>query len=223
MPEFSKRIDLSAVKLERKDIEQLGHLICDGVMIDSICDSEYSILSGDIAYRSSSINGLMEQDLPKMIDGVSFRVFSWRDPEITQSVSVDVRRWGAYCQIHSSEEIWFKGKIEQIKEFFARRRPWYGKIKHELIGSILGALAVISIVLMINFFKERLFLPAAIAMIVAIIMFVRLYAFLNDRLFPKANIQICRKSNLLSPELLTVIFTGVMAFASVATAIMQIV
>lgn len=223
MPEFSKSLDLPPVKLARKDIEQLGHVICDGVVMRSNSHGEYSFSSGDVTYQSSSIDGLMKQDLPEIIDSLSFCVWGRIDPEITQIVRVDVRRWGASCQIHSSDEIWFKGKIQLIKEFFAKRRPWYGRIKHELIGSILVGLALFSIVWMVEFFKEGWFLPATIAMSVVMALSVAIYAFFKDRLFPKANIQFCQKQSFLSPEVLTVIFTGVMAFASVATAIMQIV
>jgi hypothetical protein len=158
MPEFRKLFDLPAVKLSREDIENIGRLITDGLPIKPKAFN-FSLSDGDTTYRAYSLDELLSQNLPSSIDDLSFSVHGWSDEyKIDRGITISLRRTIASCQIHALDEVWFKGKIQQIMEFFERRKPWYGNTRPSLAG-IFGGFQMLSLyaLLFLLWKKEFLF------------------------------------------------------------------
>lgn len=143
MPEFRKLFDLPAAKLSRTDVENLGHLITNGLPKKPQA-FEFSLSEKEATYRDYSLAELLSQNLPSSIDRLSFNVHGWTDDnKIDCGVTIDLHRTFASCQIYALDEVWFKGKIQQIVEFFAQRSPWYGRYRSILPG-LFGALQALS-------------------------------------------------------------------------------
>jgi hypothetical protein len=125
MPHFRKLFDLPTARLSRADVRDLGRLISDGLVRKPFTD-DFSLSYGDATYQDRSVDDLLCQDLPHSVDMLSFRVVGWtEDDKIDRHVTLQLSRTSASCEILSYDEVWFKGKIIQIEEFFAKHKPWY--------------------------------------------------------------------------------------------------
>lgn len=221
MPEFRKRFDLPAARLSRGDIENLGQLITDGLPTKPKT-FDFSFSDGDATYRAYSLDDLLSQDLPSSIDDLSFAVHGWTDDDkIDRGVTINLRRTNASCHIHALDEVWFKGKIQQITEFFWRRSPWYGKFRPSLSG-IFGGLQALSFFALLFFLWKSEFLFSLVAGLTLSALSKGFAAYLNGRLFPLIDIQLTERTRLLDREKLMVIFTAVGAFATIAGVIVQV-
>ena len=221
MPEFRKLFDLPAAKLSREDIENLGRLITDGLPIKPRA-FDFSLSDGDATYRAYSLDELLSQNLPSSVDDLSFSVHGWTDDEkIDRSITIRLGRTIASCQIHALDEVWFKGKIQQIGEFFGQRKPWYGKFRTSLPG-LFGGFQSLSFGAFLFLLWKSEFLFSLIAGLTIVALFRGFTAYSNGRLFPLIYIQLVEKRRQLNRETLMVIFTALGALATAAGVIIQI-
>jgi hypothetical protein len=221
MPEFRKLFDLPAVKLSREDIENIGRLITDGLPIKPKAFN-FSLSDGDTTYRAYSLDELLSQNLPSSIDDLSFSVHGWSDEyKIDRGITISLRRTIASCQIHALDEVWFKGKIQQIMEFFERRKPWYGNTRPSLAG-IFGGFQMLSLYALLFLLWKKEFLFSLFAGFTFAAIIKGFNAFLKGRLFPLVDIQLTEKPRQLDRETLMVIFTALGALATIAGVIIQV-
>jgi len=160
LEEYRKIVTLPPAKLGRSDIERLGDLLIAGLPIASLNGIDafgFSLTSADKIYRATSITHLLARNLPSRVDDLSFDVQGWtNDGKIDKGVSLYAGRIRAACQIHSIDEVWFKGKTLQIEQFFAQRSPWYGKIR-SFLPAFFGVIGCIAIGAMGLFLHSRQF------------------------------------------------------------------
>lgn len=221
MPEFRKLFDLPAAKLSRADLEDLGQLISDGMPFrpDAF---EFSVSDGDATYQAQSLDELLSQELPQSIDSLSFRVHGWTDDNrIDRGVSLNLTRTTASCQIHSYDEVWFKGKIQQIMEFFTRRGTWYSKIRG-MVPFLFGFFVGAPFVALLFFLSARQFLFALVSGITLAALVKIISAHVNGRLFPLIDIQLSEKPRRLDRETFMVVIAAIGALATVAGVIVQL-
>ena len=220
MPEFRKHIDLPAARLSRSDVENLGRLITDGLPVNPKA-LDFSLSKGDATYRAYSLKELLSNDLPSSIDDLSFRVHGWTDDNIIdRSIFIDLHRTIASCRIYSLDEVWLKGKIQQITEFFRERRPWYGEIRKSLPG-LFGAMQAIFFIALFFFFWKHQFFFLVVAGLTLAALSKGFGAFLKGKLFPLIDIQLVDKPRRLDRETWMLIFTAIGTLATVAGVIIQ--
>jgi len=221
MPEFRKLFDLPASNLSRSDVEALGRLICDGLPLVPKC-FEFVFRAGDITYRAYSLAELLAQELPNSIDSLEFRVHGWNDDNnIDRGVAINLGRITASCQVHSLDEVWFKGKTQQLVEFFTTRRPWYGTIRPGFAG-VLGAMQGMAFPACIYFLWNRQFLFAIASGFTVLILGKSLGAFIRGGLFPLTNIHLGGTPERINKEIAMIIFTGIGAIGTVTGVIVQL-
>lgn len=221
MPEFRKLFDLSASKLSRSDVEALARLICEG--LPPVPKSfEFSFQAGDTTYRAYSLDELLAQELPDSVDRLDFRVHGWNDDsQIDRGVTISLGRITASCQVHSLDEVWFKGKTQQLLEFFSARRPWYGKIRPSLVG-VLGAVQGMAIPAFFYFLWNHHFVFALASGLTVLILSKGLGAFIRGDLFPLTSIRLGEAPQRINKEVVMVIFTAIGAIGTVAGVIVQL-
>lgn len=221
MPEFRKLFALPAARLSRADLDNLGRLISDDLQFrpDAF---DFTFSDGDATYRAHSLDELLSLELPQSIDGVSFRAHGWTDDNnIDRGVVLHLSRTIAYCQIHSYDEVWFKGKIQQLTEFFTRRGPWYCKIRDSLAG-LFGGFEALSFCALLFLLLTGRFLFALVAGLTLAVLTKGFSAYQKGRLFPLVDIQLSDKPRRLGRESLMVIFAAIGALATVVGVIVQI-
>lgn len=160
--------------------------------------------------------------MPDSIEGLEFRVHGWNDNNnIDRGVTVSLGRTIASSQVHSLDEVWFKGKTQQIAEFFHARQPWYGTIHPKLAG-IFGGLQGSALSALFYFLWTRQFLFAAIAGVTLAILGKGFGAFLRGRLFPLMNLRLTSVTDRrIDMEIAMIIFTAIGSIATVAGVIVQ--
>lgn len=221
MPEFRKLFDLPASTLSRSDVEALARLICDG--LPPVPKSfEFSFQAGDTTYRAYSLDDLLAQELPNSVDRLDFRVHGWNDDrQIDRGVTINLGRITAICLVHSLDEVWFKGKTQQLLEFFNARRPWYGKIRPSLV-SVLSVIQGMAIPAFFYFLWNRHFLFALASGFTVLVLGKGLGAFIRGDLFPLTSIRLGGVPRRINSEVAMVIFTAIGAIATVAGVIVQL-
>lgn len=220
MPEFRKLFDLPATKLSRSDVEALGRLICEGLPLVPK-SFEFVFRAGDTTYSAYSLVDLLAQELPDSIDSLEFRVHGWNGDNIDRGVTINLGRITAFCQVHSLDEVWFKGKTQQLVEFFTTRRPWYGTIRPSLVV-VLGALQGMAIPVCIYFLWNRQFLFALASGFTVLILGKSLGAIIRGSLFPLTNIHLGGTPGRINKEIAMVIFTAIGAIGTVVGVIVQL-
>ena len=198
MPEFRKLFGLPAVRLSRADIESLGRLVTEGLG-PKPGDFDFALLAGDEIFRANSLDELLSQDLPLSVDELTIDVRGWTDDhKIDRGISIRLSPTVSMCQIHALE---FKGKIQQLTEFFRRHGPWYSRIRNGLPG-LTGALHAFSFT--------------------ALLLFLCLGDWVfSGRLFPLVDIRLAKEPRLVERETLVVIIAAIAALANVAGIVIQ--
>jgi hypothetical protein len=221
MPEFSKIFDLPPAKLSRADVEALGRLMVEGLP-PKRNSFKFQFRVRDATYHSYSLDELLAQELPVSIDRLEFTVHGWNDDNgIDRSVTINLGRITASCSVRSLDETWYKGKTQQLLEFFTMRSPWYGTIRPYLPG-ILGGLQGILISASVYFFLAHQFLFVLVAGITFAILAKSVSGFLHGDLFPLTDIRLSPMPDRIDKEAAMVIFTAVSAIGTVAGVIVQL-
>jgi hypothetical protein len=223
MPEYRKVFDLPAASLSRSDVEALGRLICEGLPVVPK-SFEFILEAGEASFRAYSLDELLAQNLPDSITGLKFKVQWWNDNNnIDCGATITLGRTYASSQVHSLDEVWFKGKIQQITEFFLLRQPWYGTVRSKLAG-IFGGLQGLAIFALWYFLLTRQFLFVGIAGITLAILWKGFSAYLCGSLFPLTNIRLGGgKHRRIDMEIAMVVFTAIGAIGTVAGVIAQFI
>ena len=219
MPEYRSLFDLPPSVLSRLDLLALAKLLEDGVPVNPHA-VEYTAKFGDVSYRAKSITELLDQ-LPLEIAEIDFRVSGWTESNsIDRGVLIRLHAISASCQIHSLDEIWFQGRIVQIKDFFSRRRPWYAPIRPFILlaSSALQPLLILAAVYLLRNNRDVL---AGLALATLVALFVLTKNFINGRIFPFSRILRVERSSWMTRDTLMVTFTAVGAIASLVGVIVQ--
>jgi hypothetical protein len=224
MPEFRSLFDLPPSVLSREDIVALAKLLEAGIPLNPH-SVEYTAKTGEATYRAKSINDLLSQ-LPGNADELVLRVYGWTDynsidSSIDRGVSIRLHATVPSCQIHSIDEIWYRGKLSQIHEFFRARRPWYGGARpylHLVSGALQPALLFAATYLWLK--GNHALSAFATLTLVALVM--ANVSFLKGQLLPHTRIVLVQRPSWLTKDLAMVIFTALGATATLVGVIIQL-
>jgi hypothetical protein len=118
--EYRVIIDLPPTLLRRKDLFELEEVISSGMNIPeekrsfrlTVKTEEGRVIS------AQSVEELLSLDLPATTDGLSIEARGWAENTIDTGVSLTLYHNFISCQVHSYDETWFRGKLDQIRRFF---------------------------------------------------------------------------------------------------------
>ncbi len=216
MPEFRDQFDLPPVKLTKADVEDLAILLISGVP-ERPHSFEFTVSAGNATYRANSISELKAQNLPEQVTDLTYRVIGWTsDNTIDRGVSLNLHRTTSYCQVHSLDEVWFKGKISQVNDFFKKHTPWYAPLFANL-AFLSGIVQAFSFVAAILFVLNGQFLFTGAAVVAYIATQVAFNQFLKGHLFPRSDIRHQSKSLGLNRKI-----NHIAAIVGILVAIIQV-
>jgi hypothetical protein len=220
MLEFSSLFDLPPSVLTRKDIVALAKLLEAGIPLNPH-SVEYTAKTGEASYRAKSINDLLIQ-LPGNADELDLRVNGWTDDNsIDRGVSIRLHTRVSYCQIHSIDEIWYRGKLSQIHEFFKARRPWYGGALL-YIPFVSGALQPVLLSSAVYLWLKGNHVLSAFAALTLVALVMATNSFIEGKLLPRTRIVLVQRTSWLTKDLAMVIFTALGATATLVGVIIQL-
>ncbi|MFQ5756515.1 MAG: hypothetical protein ACE5H7_10535 [Acidiferrobacterales bacterium] len=184
---------------------------------------EFALSRGDFHYRADTVNDLLNQSLPREVDDLTFQARGWTDDNaIDRGIVMNLRPTVADYQIHAVDEVWYKGKIQQIDEFLRARRPWYGFFR-EAFPRVVGALQGATLVATTLF----LFLDSFAFAVVSGFMLAGLVwafnAFLKGRIFPNTRIILEDVPRKFSYEALTLLFAVLTFVVTAVGFVVQVV
>jgi hypothetical protein len=222
MPEFRKIVQVPPIILHVEDVRVLVELLLEGVPRRPRA-IEFALASGDRTYQAETIDELLNQKLPNAVDSITIRVLGWTDDNsIDRGVTMDLRPTVSDYQIHSLDEVWFKGKIQQIDEFFRARRAWYGWFR-EAVPFVTGLLEAGLIGAVAFFLIIRSYIFAAVPVVMLIVINRAFYAALKGKLFPKTRIILGDATQKLNYEGLTLLFTVLSFLLGVIVFVLQLI
>lgn len=226
MREFRKIFDLPALRLSRADIMDLANLVTEDMPTrreNSLEPFDFSIGEGSSDYRCHSIDELLAQNFPNGVDKLSFSVEGWTDDgTIDREITISIYgHGGAYCQIHALNEVWFKGKIQQINEFFRKHRPWHG-VFHKYIPFILGALGALLFSIPVFFLLQKNFLLFFYSATIFVMFIIFDVWISKGKIFPKTDIRIDDKPHGIDREIVAITIAAVAALANIVGVIVQL-
>mgnify|MGYP003675137028 CR=1 FL=1 len=194
MSEFRKVFDLPAAKLVKADFKALGDIAADGMDLkpENGAKDKYIVVSGNARYEGKSVDELLSQDLLEAVDNFSLWLVSW-DPNnyIDKTISINLRRNVAHCQISAFDEVWFNEKILRIKKFFASRAPWYGKF-HASVSTFLGILIGFCAVVSLQYKSSQYTINVVAGALLLELIWV-FYAHVKGRIFPRMSLSMAEK------------------------------
>ena len=132
MKEYRKIVRVHPLVLYKDDLIELQRILNTGF---SPKERDLSVAIGteDAKLSANSFEELFSQQLPKQTDDLDITVYGRPDGvEITKSIHLTF--YHNYIQYHlfGIDETWFLGMISQLKNFFAKRKPWYARLKASL-------------------------------------------------------------------------------------------
>jgi hypothetical protein len=221
MPEFRKIIGTPPTVLRRHDIKRLAELlVADLPRRPKAFD--FAVSSGDAQFRADSIEELLEQDLPDQIDSFTVNVRGWtEDNNIDRGISLNLRRTLGDYQIHSLDEVWFRGKIQQLNEFFKARRPWYASMRTFFPG-LSGALYVSLFFALVFLLATKAMLLAGISLLALGLSVWSFRSYLRGKMLPHTRILVKDRHSNVDKEFLMLIFTILGALATLAGVIFTV-
>lgn len=221
MPEFRKIIEPPAVKLDRNDVEQLAMLMTENIP-QRPRSFEFALTFNDAQYSAETIEELFQQNIPATADSLSFTIRGWNDVNnIDRGITLSLRKTIGDYQIHSLDEVWFKGKIQQLNDFFNSKRPWYSVFRKYLPG-IIGFSQGIVFLAIIFFMFSSSFILAATAGITLYLLSWGFRKYLSGDLFPKTKIMLHSRQKNDYTNVLMLIFTAIGALSTLTGVIVQI-
>ncbi len=218
MPEYRRTFETPAIVLTRADIEKLETILTEG-MKSHYDEFDFSISAGEARFEGKSIEQLLKQNIPLNIDSLNFEVICRTEDKVKiGGITLTLhRRFGNY-KIHSQNEVWFKGKAQQLKEFFDLRQPWYGRLE-PLIPFMLGSFLSIGTIALLFFIYSKQLIGASIALLI-IGLIPKLYKMhINGAIFPKTHIVLVDVQKFWTIEIVTVVATVIGATAGVVSLI----
>jgi hypothetical protein len=222
VPEYRTTVDLPPATLKRNAIQELASIVSDGVPLNPF-GVEFSFVVGERSYKAASIEELLHQTPPSTLDRLSFSVNGWSEnPEIRRGVSIDLSRYSGNYRIHALDEVWFRGKIQQIRIFFEAHRPWYrpSRVLPALLFGILGTLSLDA--LLYSIFLGGHVTLGILSGITLFLLALAYREFLNGRLFPHAQLTLSDTRRKLDRDTVLLFFTAFGAIGTVVGVIIQI-
>ena len=220
MPEYRSLFDLPPSVLTSKDIVALAKLLEAGIPLDPHF-VEYTAKTGEASYRAKSINDLLSQ-LPGNADQLDLWVNGWTDDNsIKCGVSIRLHATVPSCQIHSIDEIWYRGKLSQIHEFFKARRPWYGGAL-PYIPFVSCALQPVLLLAAVYLWQKGNHVLSAFATLTLVALVVATNSFIKGKLLARTRIVLVQRTSWLTKDLAMVIFTALGATTTLVGVIIQL-
>ncbi len=214
MPEYRSLFDLPPSVLSRGDLLALAQLLEDGVPLNPH-SVEYTAKKGEVSYQAKNIDELLNQ-LPADVDELELRVRGWaEDNAIDRGFSIRLHAIVSSCQIHSADEIWYRGKLAQINEFFSVRRPWYGSVRPYL-AALSGISQPALLMAATNFGMKGKYALSAVSEITLSALVIATNSFIKGRILPQSRIELVQRSSWLTKDGAMVIFTALGAIATLA-------
>lgn len=219
MREYRSLFDLPPSVLSREDIVSLAKLLEDGIPLNPH-SVEYTAKIGEASYRAKSIHELLSQ-LPGNADQLDLRVNGWTDDNsIDRGVSISLHATVPSCQLHSIDEIWYRGKLSQIHEFFRARRPWYaGALKY--VPFMSGALQPTLVLSAVYLWLEGNHILSVFSTLTLVALIIAVNSFIKGQLLPRTRIVLVQRQSWLTKDLVMVFFTALGATATLVGVIIQ--
>ncbi|SHL15485.1 hypothetical protein [Halomonas caseinilytica] len=173
MAKFDRKFRAPVVSLSKADVERLVGLIFEG----SDCPDEFvvSLKSGEATYEVGDVDSLFGLEVPGRVESLIFYA-RWDSggSHSQRRVIINLGMDLGFCSVSSDgDEVWFRGKCDQVDRYLKDKAPWYASISDafpRLSGGIVallvlsgvyfvyhGAYYLVSICLMAIFFVEYLF------------------------------------------------------------------
>jgi len=140
--EYREIVDLSPVKLYKKDLLELETLL-NKLFANAAIKFEIEPVFESLRMKSNSVESLLNNNIPLRTNKLNLSVTGRKDGiEIDRGISFTFYSNYISYQIHSKDEVWFSGANKLIKEFFNARRPWYWWAEKEMFY-VLGGIIVL--------------------------------------------------------------------------------
>lgn len=142
--EYRLIVDLPPTLLRPKDLFELEGVIRSGMNIREE-KGDFSLTVSTEEGRdisAHSVEELLSLDLPAATDRLSIDARGWAENTIDTGVRLTLYHNYISCQVHSYDETWFRGKLEQIRRFFSRHRPWYWWLNK--VGPVISGFLIAS-------------------------------------------------------------------------------
>jgi hypothetical protein len=124
--EYSVIVHLPPTLLRPKDLLELEGVVRSGMNITEEKGTFRLTLSTEEAHvTAQSVEELLSLELPATSDRLHIEAVGWAGNTIDTAVRLTLYHNYIRCQLYSYDEIWFRGKLQQIRRFFSRHRPWY--------------------------------------------------------------------------------------------------
>jgi hypothetical protein len=209
MPVFTKVVALPSVRLSRTDLDDLATLL-NG-------ESEWLLFSTsdrDIEYSGSSVEDLVAQRAPERLHNLLIVAIK----EDRSRISINLVWHLSTCYARSHDEVWVKGKTQQVKDFFKRRRRWYDRIRKTIV---IGA-AVFAGMMMSSFtdyVTDGEYFMAGVAGVAIAGCILLISPHPKGGLFPLVDVRISEKPHRIDRDLVLTIVAVMTLLATLASAI----
>ncbi|MCX7061381.1 MAG: hypothetical protein NTZ11_10875 [Gammaproteobacteria bacterium] len=215
MPEFRTIVKVPPLRLNKDSIEALAKLAVQGVPTrPKSCDFTLSV--GDAQYGADSLEELWAQALPVQVESLSISVRGWTDDNrIDRGIWLTLRPTGGEYQVHSSDEVWFRGKLQQLSQFMQAHTPWYRPMVPAFSG-ISGAGIAFLLIAATTAIKHGSFLSASLSIIALGALTSAFSAHLRGTFLPHCRLRLSAPKRSVSNEVWMLIFTAISALAALA-------
>lgn len=167
---FRKLEHLPPLRLTIRDLAQIGDELVRQMSSGGRVEVEYAVSfeDGTNFKRDSSDEFLSNLDAEgDPIDQVTLRITAWgpADREIAKSADLQLRRFGSQFQVGSSDPWWGKSAVQEIKDRFAKHRPWYAWLLKRVaaVWGLAAPLPVFFVIIAAN--HERRLSPLLIVVV----------------------------------------------------------
>ena len=216
--EFRTIISFPPTLLFREDLIELEKIISDSGNHPS--DKNEVVLGHDEQQiRAESMENLLNQkDLPLATDQLSISRRGWvvtnnGDDDINRTIDITMYHNFIHCQIFSLDQDWYFGKLEQLKTFFRKKKPWYAFL-HK-INPIYPTLTILVLFYSVYLVIIQSYLAAVLPTIVFFLFIFISIQTSREKLFPYVRV-VTRYKQKCSIGL-NEISTTIMLIASIAT------
>lgn len=133
MDEYLKSVKLNPVILYKEDLYELEKIFREDTSIKKE-DLEINFYNKDKLYTFNSFEDFFNNINLQKAKSISIKIFTMApDSNSIKRISLRIYESLITYDINSTNQIWFLGKISQIKDFFKERQPWYSFITKYLV------------------------------------------------------------------------------------------
>lgn len=202
--EWRKLFDLPPAILWKQDILELIDILSEESEQQE-CQIEFQFDYDDCKQTLTTRDEINKftQDHPTDKLSISMHVRA-EEREKPSGVSITMHHSYISCQVHSDNEAWFLGKIQQLNKYFLKRKPWYSMIVR-IMPFLTGAFLFFTPLVVITSLKtDNLFTAISMAILGVIIVVIGILS-LYGKIFPYVKIYFRNKKRLFSLQLVMVI------------------